>query len=568
MATLADRLGTFLTEPAWADRPGVTPQDIERRRQYAEALLGRGISSDPVESLPEGLSRLTDAIFGGLAMRRAENAANNAEAGRVNTLRETAQQLFGGGGGGGMAQPTSYAVTPQSHWQELEGDLRGLDDMQVYRDAIASVESAGSGDYGALGPVVGNGDRAYGRYQVMGANVGPWTEQALGHAMTPDEFLADPGAQDAVFDYIFGGYVQDYGPEGAARAWFTGSPTGTASDGYINADEYVRRFNAGGGGGGGQSQSIYPVVDSLLNDPATVPLAEQLILQQLQAMAAGPAAAGDPFTLGPGETRYDANGNPIAAVPDQPEMYGPVVTGDQAAQQGLDPSKTWQQGPDQRWYEVGDNPLVVINGGSEVPEGFKAVDSTFASDVYVPWISGGFADVEKNIDQLRGVLNTINEGENITGPLIGVTPEFFLNIFNPGAVDARNQVEEVVQRNLRLILGAQFTQQEGERLISRAFNASLDDTVNARRLAALIQQMERAAQARQAAVDYFRENGTLWGFDGQMPTVADFDAAMDAVSGGSVAPVGGSTPAGSPPMPALGEWIDLGDGRRIRQISP
>lgn len=91
-----------------------------------------------------------------------------------------------------------------------------------YRDAIAGIESAGSGDYSALGPTTRKGDRAYGRYQVMGANVGPWTEKYLGRRLSPEEFLADQQAQDRVFDGEFGSYVEKYGPEGAARAWFAG----------------------------------------------------------------------------------------------------------------------------------------------------------------------------------------------------------------------------------------------------------------------------------------------------------------------------------------------------------
>lgn len=94
--------------------------------------------------------------------------------------------------------------------------------MAAYRDAIASIESKGSGGYAALGPKTKNGDRAYGRYQVMGRNIPEWTKAALGKAMTPEQFLADPKAQDAVFDHRFGGYVAKYGPEKAARAWFGG----------------------------------------------------------------------------------------------------------------------------------------------------------------------------------------------------------------------------------------------------------------------------------------------------------------------------------------------------------
>lgn len=94
--------------------------------------------------------------------------------------------------------------------------------MAAYREAIASIESKGSGGYKALGPKTKTGDRAYGRYQVMGANIPEWTKAALGKSMTPEQFLADPAAQDAVFDHRFGGYVAKYGPEKAARAWFGG----------------------------------------------------------------------------------------------------------------------------------------------------------------------------------------------------------------------------------------------------------------------------------------------------------------------------------------------------------
>src|SRR5580692_4650818 len=121
------------------------------------------------------------------------------------------------------------------------------DDLARYRDAIAAVESAGSGDYAAVGPVTKNGDRAYGRYQVMGSNIPAWTKAALGTSLTPEQFQSDPDAQDAVFNHHFGGYVSKYGnPQDAASAWFSGRPLSkgsNASDGYITGKEYVKRFN-------------------------------------------------------------------------------------------------------------------------------------------------------------------------------------------------------------------------------------------------------------------------------------------------------------------------------------
>lgn len=124
--------------------------------------------------------------------------------------------------------------------------------------AIRSVESQGSGDYAALGPVLDNGDRAYGAYQVMGANIPAWTKKWFGKELTPAEFLANTRAQDMVFRGEFGSYVEKYGNEqDAASMWFSGRPlaeAGNASDGYLETPQYVAKFSealgsTGPGGG-------------------------------------------------------------------------------------------------------------------------------------------------------------------------------------------------------------------------------------------------------------------------------------------------------------------------------
>lgn len=138
----------------------------------------------------------------------------------------------------------------------------------AWADAISSIESGGN--YGILGPVTRSGDRAYGRYQVMGSNVGPWTKEALGKALTPQQFLASPTAQDAVFQSRFGKYAQKYGPEGAARAWFAGeggmnNPNAKDSLGTSVASYASKFTNALGGAPQSQttltqpSQSLQPM---------------------------------------------------------------------------------------------------------------------------------------------------------------------------------------------------------------------------------------------------------------------------------------------------------------------
>lgn len=98
------------------------------------------------------------------------------------------------------------------------------DPLSAMMAAIGSVESGGR--YGVTGGVIpSTGDRAYGKYQVMGANVPSWTKEALGREMTPDAFLKDSGAQDAVARYKMNQYLQKFGTIGdVASVWLSGRP--------------------------------------------------------------------------------------------------------------------------------------------------------------------------------------------------------------------------------------------------------------------------------------------------------------------------------------------------------
>lgn len=113
-----------------------------------------------------------------------------------------------------------------------------------YAGAISSIES--SGNYREVGPVTRTGDRALGRYQIMAQNIRPWSKEILGREVTPQEFMSNTQLQDQIFDGKFGQYVDKYGPEGAARAWFAGEggmnhPDRLDSLGTSVAD-YSRKF--------------------------------------------------------------------------------------------------------------------------------------------------------------------------------------------------------------------------------------------------------------------------------------------------------------------------------------
>lgn len=174
--------------------------------------------------------------------------------------------------GGGFAQVTPTSTNTTLGWQSIKSFFTGLpwlpdknrnpwkqsdinktpgdtsnDALDAYARSIKTIESgSASGNYSALGRWV-RGDRAYGAYQVMGANIPEWTRRALGKSLTPDEFLRDPAAQDVVFRHVFGEYVRKYGnPQDAASAWHSGRPlaqAGNAHDGNMYTRDYVSRFN-------------------------------------------------------------------------------------------------------------------------------------------------------------------------------------------------------------------------------------------------------------------------------------------------------------------------------------
>lgn len=159
----------------------------------------------------------------------------------------TASQFFGAGApvaANNNVNPSLGNVGSTIDFMKAAGGVTG--DMSRYREAIASIESMGSGGYSAIGPTHPKYGRALGRYQVMEANVGPWSEAALGRRIGADEFMANPGMQDKIFDHRFGGYVDKYGESGAASMWFTGRPNAPNAKDVLgtSGSVYVDKFNA------------------------------------------------------------------------------------------------------------------------------------------------------------------------------------------------------------------------------------------------------------------------------------------------------------------------------------
>lgn len=159
----------------------------------------------------------------------------------------------------------------------------------------------------------------------------------------------------------------------------------------------------------------------------------------------------------------------------------------------------------------------------------KAIDDKFGKD-YADYVAqGGYADIQKQLTQLREAANRLSRTNTASGPLVSIAQSATGGRFSPEGTAIKEMIEEVVQRDLRRVLGAQFTEKEGDRLISRAFNPRLSEAENLRRLERLIESIQLAADAKEAAAKHVQEHGTLSGFTGHLASsVNDFDKFDDA----------------------------------------
>jgi len=120
----------------------------------------------------------------------------------------------------------------------------GLEDPVWARrsQALAGIETGGKANPYQAVTSYGRGN-VYGKYQIKDTNIPEWTQAALGRALTPEEFLADPRAQELTARHRFSQYADQYGEEGAARSWFGGPPNPKTGQWNLGATDRFGRLN-------------------------------------------------------------------------------------------------------------------------------------------------------------------------------------------------------------------------------------------------------------------------------------------------------------------------------------
>jgi len=160
------------------------------------------------DALPFAMERDTTLVEG-LGIGRGKQRGRN---------KHIVSSYFKSGAGG--VQQVNMSVD-ESYFGENIADIAS---------AIAQVETGGKqAPYSAVGARSSKGDRPYGKYQVMGANIPSWTKEALGEKMTPGEFLRNPEAQEKVARHKMAQYYARYGNVGdVAAMWHAGVPLSVA----------------------------------------------------------------------------------------------------------------------------------------------------------------------------------------------------------------------------------------------------------------------------------------------------------------------------------------------------
>lgn len=217
--------------------------------------------------LNEGLDVLGKSIERNRLLTEQKEIGKALASGKQGTATSSSSPQYG------PSQTNKLLSPAQASFAAAGRPYEGRSGGGQYANAIAGIETPNFKDpYNARGPVVQGGDRAYGKYQIMGSNIGPWTKEVLGREMSVEEFLANPQAQDAVFSGKFGQYVKQTGnPDSAASMWFTGRPSAPNAQARdvngnpigITGREYVEKFRAGIGGG--------QPTNALISQPAAGP---------------------------------------------------------------------------------------------------------------------------------------------------------------------------------------------------------------------------------------------------------------------------------------------------------
>lgn len=155
--------------------------------------------------------------------------------------------------------------------------------------------------------------------------------------------------------------------------------------------------------------------------------------------------------------------------------------------------------------------------GSSFTPAQETIDKKFG-EFYADYaIKGSYAGTQDSLSKLTDARQKM---QNMVGKkLLGKT---YQDVFNPEFASLQEQITSTVMDQMRPILGAQFTEGEGKRLIEQSFNPKLPMEMNLQKLDFLMQRVTSVAKANEKAIQYYEGEGkgaTLTGYKAGIPAI-------------------------------------------------
>jgi len=118
----------------------------------------------------------------------------------------------------------------------------------------------------------------------------------------------------------------------------------------------------------------------------------------------------------------------------------------------------------------------------------------------------------KNLGQAIELLNEVDKDGIISPKILGFLPKKVTDVLGPKVALSRDRIYAVIQQTLRETLGAQFARIEGEMMMERSFNMLQDTQANYQTISNALAVAETALRDQDAALGYWKTNGTLAGY--------------------------------------------------------
>ena len=142
-------------------------------------------------------------------------------------------------------------------------------------------------------------------------------------------------------------------------------------------------------------------------------------------------------------------------------------------------------------------PANVVNVNQGTGELNKKVIQEIAKDI------PRLPDVKLDIEDLKLQRDRLKEDSTLTGGVRGAISVLgdYQSLVDPKAADVKERIQSVVQKSIRSLMGAQFTEREGQGILKRAFNPLLKTEQNIERINLLITKLQAGYDQKVAIIN-------------------------------------------------------------------